>query len=784
MALYAGKTLKELIGEGPIPREKARDLMGQIAAGLAKAHERNIVHRDLKPANVIVTPEGRAVVLDFGLAKLAGQLDLTVAGSTLGTAPYMSPEQLEAQATDRRTDIWSLGVMLYEMVSGSRPFRGEYQQALSYAILNLQPSPLPEDLRTEWNIVQRCLRKNPDERFQSVTGLAEALLPEGEYSGGRSVEAPVRATPRVRMRRTLAISVAVVLIGLLSWAAWRSGFLEGLFSSRSVEASAIVVLPFEDLGEPQDVYFAAGMADEIRTRLASLSALRVISANSSTRYAQEDKSTVDIGAELGVAYILSGRVRWGSSQAGQSRVRIAPTLVRVSDDTQLWADAYEERLDDVFTVQSTVATRVVHALNIELNEKEEAELSVELTDNFEAYQSYLRGVAERFGSIGYYESTESETTALDYFDEAVRLDPEFVRAHALIVRESASLARRLPPPDRDIYMRKARQAAERVRQLAPESVEQYIARGVIHLMIDGEAARAVDALRLAYERRPNDPDIVNLLARAEVSTGDFATAAELYEIASSIDPLNADPAGQSATLYALMRRDEDADRMAERAFRADPNLTWYHCVRSNGRLRLGDRKGAREWQTAAPSNNRLSCYGYGVDLFERNFDRVLRGLDSIDTSTFDWRGLGFVQLYRARALRFAGDRTGELAAWDSLRSLLTPTADIRGDSTQSVGQFQKILFLAQANAGLGDPDEAVRYLTLGRREIQGVPLEWSRWRMEMAIAYTLAGEFDEAIGLLTEDLQSSAGWLTVPFLEAPFWDPLRDRPDFRELTTR
>jgi hypothetical protein len=280
------------------------EIAEQIGAGLARAHEAGIVHRDLKPANVMLTERGEVKILDYGIAKLVGSDDITQSGARLGTAAYMSPEQARGETVDQRTDVWALGSVLYEMVTGARPFRGEHEQAIIYAILNHEPTAsdaVPSGLA---GIIRRALAKVPEQRFQSMSAMLDAI---GPIRAGKPE--PVTDRPTATRRWRWGPALGVVAVGVTAaLAVWQLAPTD-----RAAPADVLprlVVLPFENLGPPEDEYFADGMTDEIVARLANLGGLAVLARQSAMRYKGSTKSPEEIGQELSVAYILEATISW------------------------------------------------------------------------------------------------------------------------------------------------------------------------------------------------------------------------------------------------------------------------------------------------------------------------------------------------------------------------------------------------------------------------------------------------------------------------------------------
>ncbi|MBL7135126.1 MAG: protein kinase, partial [Candidatus Marinimicrobia bacterium] len=329
MACYEGETLKHKIERGPFKLEESIDITIQIAEGLAKAHEQGIVHRDIKSANLYMTKDDVVKILDFGLAKLRGQTKLTKEGTTLGTAAYMSPEQTRGEDVDHRTDIWSLGVVLYEMLTGQLPFKGEYEQAVIYSILNEDPEPvkalrtgIPMELE---RILNKALLKNAGERYQLVDKMLDNM-------------------------RWLQKSLEIGIIE------------QRLTKIISPYRYRIAVLPLTNIGpNPEDEYFADGMTEELISTLSKINELRVIARTSIMQYKNIAKSVAEIGRELKVGNVLEGSIRKAAD-----KLRITVQLIDSQSQEYLWSQDYDREFKDIFTIQSDIAHRVADALRVQL----------------------------------------------------------------------------------------------------------------------------------------------------------------------------------------------------------------------------------------------------------------------------------------------------------------------------------------------------------------------------------------------------------------------------------
>jgi serine/threonine protein kinase/tetratricopeptide (TPR) repeat protein len=494
MELIVGENLKEKTALGPLAHKEVLALGIQIASALEEAHGQRIIHRDLKPGNIMVTPKGQAKVLDFGLARLFRPVsgdDVTVsmtdAQTISGTVPYMAPEQLRAQPSDVRTDIWALGVVLYEMISGKRPFQGQTGFELSAAILNQPPRSLPPGVDAGLRrVIGKCLEKDPTQRYQHV-GEVRADL-EGIQTG-----AIAEPTLRPGRRRWFALSAIVGGVPAILLLTNAGGLWTRLLSSgdgRRIQSLA--VLPLENLtGDPEQEYFVDGMTDALITDLSKVGPLRVISRKTAMLYKGSQKPLKEIAKELKVEAVLGGSV---AREAG--RVRVSAQLTDASTEANVWAESYEREITSILSLQSEVARAVAGKIRITLRPEEQARLAASRKVNPETYEAYLRGMF--WLSKGSYADVKK---GLTYFEDAVQKDPADPLAYAAMSLGYLTVGHLGDPFD--VSKARARAAAEKALRLDDSVAEAHLAIGILQSWTDFQWDQAMRSFDRALQLNPS-----------------------------------------------------------------------------------------------------------------------------------------------------------------------------------------------------------------------------------------------------------------------------------------
>ncbi|MDP6606300.1 MAG: protein kinase [Dehalococcoidia bacterium] len=455
MACYDGATLKERIDDGALTAADALDIAIQAVEGLVEAHRAGMVHRDIKPANLMVTSSGLVKILDFGLAKLVGSEGITQTGMAMGTVAYMSPEQLQGHEVDQRTDIWSLGVVAYEMVTGERPFKGEQLQAVSLGVLQQEPTAVtsvragvPAEVE---RVVARALSKRREDRYQTSADLLSEL---------RGVKRALDS---------------------------------GSAAARTADATpSIAVLPFASMSaDPENEFFADGITEDIINALTQLDGLRVAARTSAFSFKGKSPDISEVAAKLKVKTVLEGSVR----RAG-NRLRVTAQLINAADGYQIWSERYDRDLEDVFAIQDEIATKIAERLKVTLTGPADAPLVKPQTDNLEAYQLYVKGRASL------YRRGRGIARALDCFKQSVTLDPNYALAWAGLADAQTTLGFYGMEPPADVFP-KAKEAAVRAVALDPDLAEGHNAMACIALVFDRDWSTSEREFQRALELNPS-----------------------------------------------------------------------------------------------------------------------------------------------------------------------------------------------------------------------------------------------------------------------------------------
>jgi TolB-like protein/Tfp pilus assembly protein PilF/predicted Ser/Thr protein kinase len=528
MECVEGENLRARMQKAPLPLDEALTIAADIARGLAAAHEKGIVHRDIKPANIVVTPTRMVKIMDFGLARVAGGAHHTRAGTTVGTVAYMSPEQARGEDVDHRTDIWSLGVVLYEMLTGRRPFPGDRDMAVIYSILNTvytEPTDLRPDLPQELDgCMRKMLAKRRDDRYGS------------------------------------ALEVAGDLFALLGVA--DSGLLTRSIAVATRAQPSVAVLPFANLSaDPEQEYFCDGMAEEIINSLTHLDGMRVVARTSSFAFKGKNEDAREMGRQLGVATLLEGSVR----RAG-NRLRVTTQLVNVSDGCHLWSERFDREMEDVFAIQDEISLAVTNALKVRLLGADKAKVVKRHTVSFAAYRAYMKGRYHWF-----IRSSSDIEKAIGYLEEAVAIDPEYALAYAGLADCYGVLPMYRPISPDEVYPR-AKAAAMKALELDDSLAEAHAALSCIMENYEWDWAGSDREIERAIELNPGYATAYQWKAEDLITRGRFDEAVEVMNKARELDPLSLFMNARVGMAFYYARRYDDARVMLETTLEVDPTF--------------------------------------------------------------------------------------------------------------------------------------------------------------------------------------------------------------------
>ncbi len=780
--LLRGETLRARLGRERLPWRKAVEIAAAVADGLASAHAHGIVHRDLKPENLFLTSDGQTRILDFGIARVLrpsgpdpetqGRVPTTTGpGVLMGTLGYMAPEQARGEGGDARSARDSTSDTLRAVMTEPLP-----------EITDLGLGVPPDVGR----IVAHCVEKPPDDRFQSARDLAFDLRATLTSSVGTAPLAPP-AMRRLPWSALAIAATALTLLVALTWMAVR--YREtgpGVPETTVADAGrrpTVVVLPFDNLGDARDAYFAAGMTEEVTSKLAGVGGLAVTSRTTAMEYDRKGKSLKTLGADLGVDYVLEGTVRWDRAGEGPGRVRITPQLIRVADDVHVWTATYDREMADVFALQSDVASEVVFALGRTLTPSEEGAMRRAPTGDLVAYDLYLK--ASRLFTGSYDANERQEVIRL--LEQALGRDPQFAAAHALLARQHlyAYWFHTDHSPER---LDLARLAAERAVSLGPEVPESHLA--MAHYYYQGllDYERALVEIQKAARLQPGSSESIAVEAFVKRRAGRVEEAATLLERAVGLDPGNATFQHNLAESYWLLRRYPEATRVFDRALALNPR--WGREYSYKAAVDLCQTGNVEQARAVMPPPESRAALLDGLEVSERlvqfaflarRYDDALRLLEDAGVEAFAWQHY-YVPISRLTgdALRLKGDRAGAQRAYVAARTTLERELARSPDDSRFLTELGIVqALLGRRNEALRAATEGVRIMPLSREAYRGA------FRLEdLARVNVILGDEDTAIDHL-EQLLSRPGRLCASMLQLdPAWDPLRANPRFQALLAK
>ncbi len=795
MELVDGGTLRDKISESQLLSIKqVVEYAVQIGEALHEAHSKGIVHRDIKAENIMVNSKNQIKVMDFGLAKLKGSLKLTRTSSTIGTLAYMSPEQIQGIEADTRSDIFSFGVVLFELATGKMPFRGEHEAAIMYSIVNEEPedalkfrSDIPGELL---HVLKKSLEKDPEDRYQSMSEIIVDLrrLKKESSRVVRTQEFVRSEDPRSAISSPLAAKsipfkkygiAAATILGVVVLFLYKDTVVSVLGGGE--DKKIIVVLPFENLGPDDKDYFVDGMTDEVTSKLSGLSGLKVIARSSAMQYRNTTKTLKQIGAELGVNYVLQGTVRW-ETEGGKTNVRVNPTLIKVEDETQAWSESMESVLSTAFKLQSDIAGRVAGAMNVALAGTEKKTLETSLTENSEAYDIYLQAIEYSSRSM----SQQDNDIAIRLLEQAVKIDPKFAAAYAKLAKVHASYYWFFYDRTEN-RIQKAKNAAMKSIEIAPDLSESREAMGWYYYHTQLDYANALKEFALALKFSPSNVDVHYGIAAVKRRQGDMRGSVESFQRAIEGNPRATDIIRQLGETQTLVRDYEHADKSLERSIAMSPDVVTIYWDRiRNELLWKGDVASAKRMFADAKLLGKnvdmkylVEFIEYSLEMFDRNFDAAQNVLDKMPAEEINNSQFNFatVTLLRGEVERIRGN------SQSALKYYQRAVADIERQLRIAPNDERLHSALGIALAGAGRKEEAIRS---GLKGVELLPLEKEAWRgsfrlMDMAQIYAMTGEQEKAVDLLEKLLALPCEISRHSLRYDPSWIPLKNNKRFQQL---
>jgi len=783
MPFIDGEPLRSrLERERQLPIADAIGITREVADALEYAHKHGVIHRDIKPENILLS--GRhALVADFGIARALGAADaqsgLTGTGMSVGSPGYMSPEQATGERQlDERSDVYALGCVLYEMLAGEPPFTGANAQAVIARMLTENARPIhavrPGVTEAMDAVLAKALARVPADRYATIGAFSDAL--GATVSTGTTESIPAAKAPAVQAHRWRTPIFGVfslgVLIGLGGLFAWRRTHVDP-------NSQTLAVLPFESVGSAEDGYFADGITDEVRGKLAGIPTLRVTARSSANQYRGTKKTAGEIGNELSVAYVLTGTVRWAIGPDGKKTVRVTPELIRVRDNSTKWQQPFQIEMSDVFATQSTIATQVAEALDVEMGAGVKAKLEAQPTKNLDAYDEYLRGekITEAFGNT----DPKVLEAGLPHYEQAAALDSGFVDAWVRIAMVQSAMFGDHPTVALDSATLRA---VKRVQQLAPGSSNAHRVMAAYQRTVRKEFRAAYDELASALKTDANNADLLTAAGQSEAQLGMFDSALVHLQRARRIDPKSVGTMRRSANVLAYVGRYQESVAEWDRILAVSPsNLD---AVQGKVRILVMMDNMPEAQRTIATALTHVDSttiairFAYYQEMMWVLEPPLLRKIVAAKPMDF-YKDAGMGSLKIGRTLLLLGDTAHGRIWGDSSLHYVVPRANQFPDDAQLTE------IRGRANALAGHRAEAIADAdrSLALRETSLDATSGPYYRFQVARILLQAGEKERALDMFEKLLTVPATDVTPATLRLdPNYAPLRGNPRFERLAAK
>jgi non-specific serine/threonine protein kinase len=778
MEYCEGRTLKQMIEKETLSVKKVLDIAIHVSEGLTSAHSKGVVHRDIKSDNIMVSPEGQVKIMDFGLAKLKGATKLTKSGSTLGTAAYMSPEQASGEEVDQRSDIFSFGVVLYELLTGQLPFKGEHSAAIIYSILNDEPQPVARfnnkvSAKLE-DIVFKALAKEREERYQHADELLADLRREKkslEYVKTAVTVQPTEPPKPVKKKTVpLIIGVLAVLILMVVYLA----FLKQKGPTTITGKPSIAVLYLENLSEnKEDEYFASGMTEDIITQLSKIGGLLVASRSDIEQFQNKAVNLKEVANKLRVNYIMEGSVRkYGD------KIRISCQLIKASDGFHIWAESYDRQIEDLFAIQADVAKSVAQALMVVLVPAELERIEKKPTQNVQAYNYYLQGREYYFG--GGSSTKEGLELSTKMFEKALEADSNFALAYAGLSDCYSSYVMFWVDPKKS-WLEKAEKTGLKALALDPNLAEAHRSLSRLYYT-EGKTEKAIQEAEEAVKVNPNYGEAWRLLGQWYTNVGQYPKAESALMRALEVKPTEANLFGAFIGLYSAWGKKEKVEEYFNKGLEAQPNNLVIYADMSGYYLSRGELEQTK--RMAHKSLNINPQYTAPLLILRQIFmmsgeaDSALYYLNEYRRQNpgGDW----FVELSYSELMK--GNQKQAEIYLDSSIQFNRPLVK---EFENLLSEYYARLRIALAYALKGESKKALEQVNRVKKSIGEslLTVEWYDLVWQLSFIYALTGQKEEAVHMLNFLVKNNI--MTPAYIKLdPYYKNLAGYPAFEALINR